>query len=443
VTDGGSRPRSGLRGLARRLLGRAWVFSVLRRPVLTAVVAPPVLAGLMLLALIGVREIPYQVDLRRGETCVGCHEDLHAAMNRQWRQSRHFIAGVGCEDCHGTDHDAMLSADGQVSAETCAGRCHGEQLAQFQRSKHSVPKTGRKATLLSSYPREVGGCSLVRGCHAVRTPYDDGSSGKCSVCHPSHGFSMEVTRDPAVCMTCHSQHNTESDEYFKSIHGILYRTVGLEGGGPSCATCHMPGGNHDDGINTTDLLVTNRLEGQPNPALRFVPTMTLEEFEPRREAMLETCDQCHGRKLARKALEEADGFRRRGAYMLEEAAALVHELYDQKLLDPMPEERIPNPMLESGIALGANQLFDSEMSAAERIFYNMYMFTYAGAWRRPYHTLPALVLWHENEMLKDDLIMLRAEARRLRAMAALSREGDADVEAVAYDPQSVAASSQR
>ncbi|MDP6039593.1 MAG: hypothetical protein QGG64_13665, partial [Candidatus Latescibacteria bacterium] len=67
--------------------------------------------------------------------------------------------------------------------------------------------------------------------------------------------------------------------------------------------------------------------------------------------------------------------------------------------------------------LGANQLFDREMSAAERIFYRMYMFTYSSAWRRAYHNLPALMRWHENEMLKNDLIMLRAEGARLRALA--------------------------
>ena len=355
----------------------------------------------------------YWTDLLRNESCVGCHIDLHPMMIQEWKDSAHFLAGVGCEGCHGEDHALMMGENGEVSAEMCAGKCHVKAYAEFKRSKHSAPRTGAKADLLKVTTDEVGGCTFAIGCHAVRKTFQDGSRGKCSVCHPSHGFSMEAARDPDVCVTCHSGSlYTEVTEYDKSIHGILYRTVGLEGGGATCVTCHMPGGTHDDGFNLTDIVL------QPGDGpLHFVRTMPQEEFDHKRAAMMDICKECHGAKLAKQALREGDEFRKKGAYMLEEAAVIVRALYDEGLLDPMPANRLANPFSGPVLILGPNQLFDREMSAAERIFYNMYMFTYNAAWRKAYHNLPALIRWHENEMLKDDLIMLRAEASKLRALA--------------------------
>ena len=374
------------------------------------------------IALGAVRETRYWLEVNQDDSCVGCHAPLHPGMVQQWKSSAHFSAGVGCEACHGEDHDAIFAADGDVSAQTCAGMCHSVELAEFSRSKHSQPKTGKKADLLPKYVTTTGGCSFSAGCHSVRKEYPDGSRGKCRVCHPSHSFSMETTRDPSTCVTCHSgTNNTEVEEYAKSMHGILHRTAGPDGGGPTCVTCHMPAGSHDDGANVTDLVKEDMTKRRGGAPLRFVRTMPRDEFEGRREKMLKVCDECHGRKLAKKALLDGDAFRRHGAEMLDEASHIVHALYDERVLEPMPEERPANPTVESGLALGASQLFDIEMSAAERIFYNMYMFTYSAAWRRGYHNLPSLIRWHENEMLKDDLIMLRSEASRLRASAAHRR----------------------
>ncbi|MDP6041209.1 MAG: multiheme c-type cytochrome, partial [Candidatus Latescibacteria bacterium] len=128
------------------------------------------------------RHADYWIDSATDESCVGCHVRLHPMMVQEWKNSPHFISSVGCEACHGTDHAKMQSADGKVSAKACGETCHAREYTQFTLSKHSKPKTGRKADLLSLYPDEVGGCTFTIGCHAVRQPYSDGSSGKCSVC---------------------------------------------------------------------------------------------------------------------------------------------------------------------------------------------------------------------------------------------------------------------
>jgi len=145
--------------------------------------------------------------------------------------------------------------------------------------------------------------------------------------------------------------------------------------------------------------------------------MSVGEFDLRRGEMLTVCTECHGMKLARRTLQEADACRKKAAYMMEEAAVEVGRLYEEGLLDPMPHMRLLNPFSGPELMLGSAQLFDRETSAAERMFYRMYMFTYSAAYRRAYHNTPSRIRWHENEMLKDDLIMLRSEASRLRALA--------------------------
>jgi len=355
----------------------------------------------------------YLVDRARESSCVGCHAKLHPDMVRQWRESVHFTTGVGCASCHGSDHVAILGANGVVSASECGESCHTSQFEEFKRSGHSQPKRGQKADLLPKYPDRVASCTLATGCHVVRTVYEDGSSGKCSVCHPGHGFSLKVARDPLVCVTCHTgTNNTEVAEYEQSMHGVLYRVGGEDSGGPTCATCHLPGGSHDDSFGLTELLL------EPgDPPVSFVHTMSVGEFDLRRGEMLTVCTECHGMKLARRTLQEADAFRKKAAYMMEEAAVEVGRLYEEGLLDPMPHMRLLNPFSGPELMLGSAQLFDRETSAAERMFYRMYMFTYSAAYRRAYHNTPSRIRWHENEMLKDDLIMLRSEASRLRALA--------------------------
>lgn len=355
----------------------------------------------------------YVVDHFDESSCVGCHERLHPEMVRQWRLSEHFPVGVGCESCHGSDHIAILGSNGVVSAKECGEACHNKQFEEFKLSGHSSQKKGLKADLLPKYPDRVGSCTLATGCHVVRTEYADGSAGKCSVCHPSHRFSLEVARDPLVCVTCHAgTNNTEVAEYEQSMHGVLYRVGGPDAGGPTCATCHLPGGTHDDSFGMTELVL------EPgDPPVTFVQTMERDEFDHRRDEMLSVCTDCHGMKLSRRTLLEGDAFRKKAAYMMEEAAVEVRRLYDEGLLDPMPHERLLNPFSGPKLLLGSAQLFDRETSAAERLFYRMYMFTYSGAYRRAYHNTPSRIRWHENEMLKNDLIMIRAEASRLRMMS--------------------------
>ena len=57
-------------------------------------------------------------------------------MDKQWRESAHFRANVGCADCHGENHETVFAVRGQVSAGMC-GKCHAEEVEAFAESGHA------------------------------------------------------------------------------------------------------------------------------------------------------------------------------------------------------------------------------------------------------------------------------------------------------------------
>src|SRR5262245_17215665 len=76
--------------------------------------------------------------------CLSCHagpSDLKGGgdpgMVEQWRRSVHFARGVTCQACHGTDHEAMIRARGEVSAGACKS-CHAKEVEEFNRQGHAI-----------------------------------------------------------------------------------------------------------------------------------------------------------------------------------------------------------------------------------------------------------------------------------------------------------------
>ncbi len=82
-----------------------------------------------------------RADLPRGElareSCTPCHRTIHATIVRQFEASAmgraarqnprvvYPLVQIGCADCHGTNHDRIMSSKGRVPETTCAG-CHAE-----------------------------------------------------------------------------------------------------------------------------------------------------------------------------------------------------------------------------------------------------------------------------------------------------------------------------
>jgi hypothetical protein len=345
------------------------------------------------------------------DACADCHRGLHPELVRAHEQGPH-AGKASCADCHGSDHAAIFSSDGEVSSARC-GSCHAARAAEFARSKHGrLLKGGAVAETLRAHSRTVGGCASTNGCHDVQRQNADGSVGRCASCHVGHAFARGQASDPAVCARCHSgPDHPQWEAWSNDKHGVLWRQAPGSGLAPSCATCHMPDGRHDDGAGLTVAVVARA--GQAKPTL--VPTMTGEAHAAARGAMLAVCARCHGKRLAEETLAAGDEARLDGLLLCEEAAQVVRDLDAEGLLVPSPADRPRNPASDGGLALGARQIYDDASSRAERLFYDMFMFDWPALWRAAYHTDPNLVRWTARERLKSDLIEIRAEAERLRA----------------------------
>jgi hypothetical protein len=351
--------------------------------------------------------------------CLSCHEgpaDLKGGgdpgLVAQWRASVHFRAGVGCADCHGTDHQQMIREKGEVSAGVC-GTCHAEEVRQFANRGHSLAEvmaeTNAKFLAQSPEMRRQG----CLGCHAIGRRFEDGSVGKCNFCHLGHAFSAEQAREPEACATCHiGQDHPQIESYEDSKHGIAYRASRDTRQAPTCATCHMPGGNHDVtiGIALGGVLFGSALEGEQY-RLPIRP-ISRREFERKRTEMLQVCSSCHATSFAREALADADAIKRQSDELVDRAARIVESVYQAGALDPRPEDRPPNPVEGAALVLGTHQLYE-HTSPLEQKFFEMAAFFGPTTWKGAYHHSPDHTHWLGNMKLKEAMIYLQAEARRL------------------------------
>jgi hydroxylamine dehydrogenase len=343
------------------------------------------------------------------ESCAECHARRQPGLMAQWNESAHARHEVSCEECHGDDHDAIFNAKGRVPVSTC-GRCHPRAAREFLGSAHDRASSDarKNARLLAQIPAmQRRGCM---SCHDIGT----GADGRCNACHGAHRFSAADARRPESCGQCHMGPDHPQLEAFESSrHGVVYRATGDERQAPTCSTCHMPDGTHDvsGGVTIGRAGSGAVLEGETPPIP--MKTITPEEFEKRRAAMLLVCTNCHSPRFARTALEDADAIKRDADRIVREAARIVQGLYDDGLLDPMPEERPAHPTAGHALVLGGPALYEGH-SEPERIFFDIAKFAHAITYKGAYHQSPDYTHWLGNARLKEGLEALRAEERRLR-----------------------------
>lgn len=355
----------------------------------------------------------------RGGTCLPCHREKTPAAVRQWAQSAHARAGVGCEACHGSDH-ARLDRDGaRVGLQVC-GACHPRALEEHRSSRHGMglhtgwgclrnqpgqdpgacrfcheagsdaPKAGVQCArfLKQSPAMRAVGCNA---CHQVET--------SCAACHTGHDTDLKVVRNPNVCATCHMGPDHPQWEMWQtSRHGTLYTSAG-PGIGPSCQTCHMPKGTHEvsGGLTLTPA-------GDPLPKAAQAD---------QRAAMLRVCAGCHTPTFAKRELSRDDAVQAESRILVKEAEGIVGDLADHGLLDPMPDQRPPHPLRGQQLVMDGQMLYE-DTSHIERLLFKMKKYDYAKAVKGAFHQNPAYAHWYGNAELKMDLVDIRAEASRLR-----------------------------
>lgn len=350
--------------------------------------------------------------------CIPCHREKTPHAVRLWEESAHGRRGIGCEVCHGTDHEKIIGKEKRVTPAACAP-CHRKAYDEHLASRHGMGLhsgwgctrnlTGTDRTECSfchdessAAPKSTVSCARFmkqskemrtigcNGCHIVET--------SCASCHTSHLTDLAIVRDPASCAKCHMGPDHPQWEMWQtSLHGTLYGVKG-ESVAPTCQRCHMPSGSHDVSRGITVTSGGVQLPG--------------EIARNERERMLDICTGCHGRNLSMKALESADRIREQSLAIVKEAEEIVWDLYDRGVLDPMPENRPSHPLRGNRLVTDSQILYE-DISHIERLLFTMKKFDFAKTIKGGYHQNPSYTHWYGNAELKMKLVDIRSEASRL------------------------------
>ncbi len=306
----------------------------------------------------------------QSKKCIECHKDKSRGIYEQWGDSKHYIANVGCYECHKaekTDKDAM-EHEGEiisviVSPRDC-GRCHERETKELTGSHHA--KAGQSLDSLDNILAEV-----VEGNRAFKTPAfpkgnsavavsgcwqchgstvkvlkgggldpatwpntgigrinPDGTEGSCSACHARHVFSVVQARHPDNCGRCHlGPDHPQHEIYCESKHGISFNAniddINLESPkwivgedynvGPTCATCHMSAtpnqpATHDIGM---------RISWNNRPVMSIRPEKSDAKmglpgakvlWKTRRKNMEDVCINCHNQNYVTAFYQQYDAF---------------------------------------------------------------------------------------------------------------------------------------
>ncbi len=340
-------------------------------------------AALVPLSLLGVRYGHVAVDWVDSESCVGCHRGRDARLVAQWIDSPHFDARVGCEGCHGTDHDEMFAVKGDVSPKVCAA-CHPAAYEGFAASEHAEGEIDARDNPRFKVAPEAVQRQGCLSCHSIGKARADGTVGRCNDCHSGHRFSREEAREPEACEVCHmGPDHPQAEAWAGSKHGILYRSVKDSSLAPSCVGCH-PGGP------------------------------TGHNFDIDREEIVGTCLRCHSGGFTRRHMADADEIRRIADGLVQEAGQIIRELEREGLLTRMPDDRPPHPDVGHALVLGAKSQLYSDTTTVEQIYFEMTKFHHATTFKGANHFSPDHVHWLGYAELQADLTRIRDEAERLR-----------------------------
>ena len=390
--------------------------------------------------------------------CVTCHEKTTPGAVTDWKLSRHFEAEVGCETCHGEEHNSVDDVEKvlTVTAETCAN-CHADRFEEYKAGKHALAWAAMNAMPTTHYkPMElIQGQKGCGGCHKIGLKSEEEiaalkASGttfghaSCDSCHTRHTFSVAEAREPEACASCHMGFDHPQWEmYSTSKHGIRH---GLKRDGilpesaaaPTCQDCHMAGGNHEvrtawgflgvrtnglapypgeseqwwaDRVTILQALGVLDPEGQPTERLDVVANaqvarLSAEEFDAERAKMVAVCTQCHSENYALEELAKGDAMIERVDHLMAKAIREVAGLYKDGILTKPYNYAYAFPDLLT---------FSDAPTPIENRLFTMHLKHRMRAFQGAFHMNPDYTLWYGwNEMVQD-LDEIRAMAKDLRA----------------------------
>lgn len=350
-----------------------------------------------------------------GETCVGCHAGFTPTIANDWKASKHAAAKVYCTACHGNDHQKLF----MPKPETCEN-CHKTQVAQYKEElkaghpAHATamdPDTYTNAWQLNKPPAEVVGCAQ---CHRI------GSVG-CDSCHTRHKFSAVEARQPTACMNCHSGVDHRDFETWENAkHGNIWQaerqttdwTKPLQRGNyraPTCAYCHMPGGDHNTVRNTVYAAMGTKEVNRGAP-----------EHKEKRDRWVAICSDCHSSRFARAQLDYMDEAVSVSFKKVREARKILDDLYKDGIMEPMPQALAPGWTGGHAAAFGG---MNYNVPAIERLFYEMVAYATTNTFKGAAHSSGGSATYTFGAFEADKyLAAIKSEAEKMRRLNRIEKK---------------------
>lgn len=367
----------------------------------------------------------------KSDECILCHTVQTPGIVAQWKRSAHAFPPegkevVGCDKCHGNNHQKL-----QMPTYNTCGGCHPEQMAGHRGGELGSHTHAYHIDVLEvpwqieKPAEEVSACAT---CHAI-------AENRCDGCHTRHDFSLAEARKPNNCGVCHTGlDHYEYEMYMQSYHGMIYLS---EGAGwdwtkpltpqnyktPSCAFCHMQKGEHNVmKASTAHTHMGTSLLDRGAPQYKMI-----------REGWVKTCQGCHSPRFAKDQLEAMDEAVKVSFTKYREAMGIVAALYQDGLLDPMPEDLAPDwtgHYTFSQFPGGEGRMHNT--SEVERLSFELLVYITNSVYKAMSHFAWYNATYGLGAFMQDRwLTQIKAEASRLRRFDELEKK--VGIKHVAYD----------
>jgi hydroxylamine dehydrogenase len=389
------------------------------------------------------------------EECIECHKKITPQIVSDWELSKHRNMNISCSTCHGDEHKSAgdaVKAKSPLPA-TCA-RCHEKQVSQFKAGKHAyawgaqwaMPSSHWQPMALMEGKKGCGGCHKIglkteEDIKGLKEKGDGFGLASCDACHTRHTFSSQEAKQPQACQTCHMGIDHPQWEMFSSSkHGIRFllkqnKTLPETVPAPTCQTCHMQEGNHNNRTawgflavrlpmpedkqwaadRTTILQGLGVLDPQGNPTERLpvvkaadVVRFTQEDWQKERDKMTGICNQCHSAKFAGAELEKGDQMIREADRLMAEAIRVVADLYKDGILKK-PAKYVH--------AYADILTFHDAPTVIEQKLFIMFLEHRMRTFQGAFHANPDYALWYGWSEMNRDLTEIKTRAAEIREKA--------------------------
>ena len=386
--------------------------------------------------------------------CVQCHTKVTPGVVRDWKLSKHFKNGIGCDTCHGDKHHTMKDADkADIPTPDTCGQCHEKQVEQFKNGKHAkawmvmkaMPTLNHQPQAMIDGQKGCGACHKIglKSKKEIRELRKEGQNfgiASCDACHTRHQFSVKEAKDPRACRTCHMGFDhPQWTMYSASKHGVRWSLI-KDGvlpkntPAPTCQACHMAKGNHNnrtawgflavrlplpkdkqwaaDRVTILKALGVLDPNGKPTARLAAVKAadlarLTQKAWQKERNKMLASCQQCHSKKFAKGELEKGDAMIKHADHIMAEAIRVVAGLYKDGIIKKAKGQAYAYPDILR---------FHDARNPIEQKLWTMFMEYRMRAFEGTFHANPDYVTWYGWSELVKTLNEIKGEAKALREL---------------------------